>query len=294
MTTTAAVRIAAGLGLLASLLSFATAGTQEPASAATAWVKDPRYWPTPVMDTAPPVLPAFARERAVLVFSKTNGFRDSAQIDAANAALVAMLEARRWDALVSENAAIFHPAALARFDVVVLNSISGNVFTPAQRDAFRHWIEAGGGVVALHGAGGDLRYDWDWYVDTLLGAQFIGHTSKPEQFVDATVLVADTTHPAMRALPPAWRREDEWYAFDRVPDGPGTRILARLDEDSYAPPPGQRMGDHPVIWTRCIARGRLFYSALGHKAETYAEPLHLRMIDDAIAWAAQTPRDHCQ
>ena len=256
------------------------------------YVKDPRHWPTPVMDTLPPELPAFGREHAVLVFSKTNGFRDDAQIQAANAALRTLAEARGWDVFVTGNAAVFNPDALARFDVVVLNSTSGDTFLPTQRDAFRHWLEQGGGLLALHGAGGDPRYDWRWYVDTVLGAQFIGHTYSP-QFQQGVVEVAEPAHPAMRPLPARWQREEEWYAFDRVPSGHGTRILARLDEGSYAPEPGQRMGDHPVVWTRCIGQGRVFYSALGHKAETYSEPLHLRMIDGALGWAAEARRDGC-
>jgi len=263
------------------------------AAAPSGWVPNPLYWPTPVMDHEPPALPDFARGPAVLVFSKTNGFRDGEQIEAANAAIVSLLDARGRDSFASENAAVFNAAALAKFDVVVLNSISGNVFTDPQREAFRAWIEAGGGVVALHGSGGDTRYDWRWYVETVIGAQFIGHTNAPTQFQEAAVLVDAPDHPAMQGLPREWRRTDEWYAFDRVPSGHGTRVLARLDEDSYAPPPEQRMGEHPVIWTRCIGRGRVFYSALGHKAGTYAEPLHLRMIDNAIAWATDTPRDAC-
>ncbi|KAF1685324.1 hypothetical protein B1992_12375 [Pseudoxanthomonas broegbernensis] len=281
---------AALAGVVAPVASHA-AQPAEPAPAP--YVKDPRYWPAPVMDTVPPALPDFAGEHAVLIFSKTNGFRDDAQIQAANAALSAMTAAKGWDGFVSENAAVFNPQALARFDVVVLNSTSGNLFSADQRQAFRRWIEQGGGLVALHGAGGDPRYDWEWYVETVLGAQFIGHTSKPKQFQDAVVLVGDRAHPAMRALPERWRRRDEWYAFDRVPSGHGTRVLARLDEDSYAPAPEQRMGDHPIVWTRCIGQGRVFYSALGHEARTYAEPLHLQMIDGALSWAAKARRHGC-
>lgn len=257
------------------------------------FVKDPRFWPTPVMDTEPPQLPRFVREHAVLIFSKTNGFRDDEQIKAANAALKAIADAKKWDGYVSENAAVFNPQALANFDVIVLNSTSGDIFTAGQRDAFRQWLEQGGGLVALHGAGGDHHYDWYWYVETVLGTQFIGHTSQPEQFQPAIVRIADREHPAMHSLPTEWRREDEWYAFDRVPSGHGTRILARLDEGSYNSSPEQRMGDHPIIWTRCIGRGRVFYSSLGHKAETYSEPLHLQMIGDALAWAAKAGHDGC-
>ncbi len=256
------------------------------------FVKTPPHWPTPVMDTVPPPLPAFVRDRAVLVFSKTNGFRDDAQIQAANQALRRLGEARGWDVYVSENAALFNPEALAKFDVVVLNSTSGDTFLPTQRDAFRHWLEQGGGLVALHGAGGDPHYDWRWYADTVLGARFIGHTYAP-QFQQGVVAVAEPGHPAMRPLPARWQREEEWYAFDRVPSGHGTRILARLDETTYEPDPKQRMGDHPVVWTRCIGTGRVFYSALGHQAATYAEPLHLAMIDGALGWAAQARTRGC-
>ncbi len=127
----------------------------------------------------------------------------------------------------------------------------------------------------------------------MLGARFIGHTYAPKQFQQGVVAVAEPDHPAMRPLPARWQREEEWYAFDRVPGGRGTRILARLDETTYEPDPKQRMGDHPIVWTRCIGKGRVFYSALGHKAETYAEPLHLQMIDGAIGWAADARSRGC-
>ncbi len=289
---TATLRVESGsLQGASAVLAISPAATAEPSPVPTA--RNPRYWPAPVMDSEPPPLPPFTRERAVLIFSKTNGYRHDEQIEASNALLVDIAEARGWDSLVSENAAVFNPEALARFDVIVLNSTSGDLFTAGQREAFRHWIEQGGGLVALHGAGGDHRYDWTWYVDVVLGAQFIGHTSSPKQFQQAVVRVEDRGHPAMRALPEEWRREDEWYAFDRVPSGYGTRILARLDEDSYEPPPEQRMGDHPIIWTRCVGRGGVFYSALGHKAEYFSEPLHVRMIDGALAWAAEARRNGC-
>jgi type 1 glutamine amidotransferase len=44
--------------------------------------------------------------------------------------------------------------------------------------------------------------------------------------------------------------------------------------------------DHPIIWSHCVGRGRSFYSALGHKGEYYAEPLHVELLEGAIAWAA--------
>lgn len=249
--------------------------------------RDPRNWPTPVVDTAPPTLPKL-RRGAVLVLSKTNGFRDPEQIAAAKAVIAGLVRQQRRDVFETENAAIANPRDLARFTTIVFNSTSGDIFTSDQRAAFKAWVERGGGVVLLHGAGGDPDYAWRWWPQTLIGAQFIGHTGRPKQFQQATIRV-DRTHPATRNLPAQWVRTEEWYSFDRIPAGHNTRILATVDEATYDPYPERvRMGDpHPVIWTRCIGRGRVFFSSLGHKAETYAEPLHRTLIAGAMRWAAK-------
>ncbi|WP_347304613.1 ThuA domain-containing protein (plasmid) [Croceibacterium sp. TMG7-5b_MA50] len=283
------------LSLLVATAQTAPAPSPAPAPApAPAPTRTGPNWPTPVMDQVPPELPDF-RPGAVLVLSKTNGFRDPAQIDAANGVLGQLVRDGDKDVFQTENAAIVNPRDLARFSTIVFNSTSGNIFTPEQRTAFRAWVEGGGGVVLLHGAGGDPEYDWDWWPDTLIGAQFIGHTGRPKQFQQAEVVVEDPSHPAMQGLPARWGRTDEWYSFDRVPTGHDTRILAVLDEDTYDLVPERiRMGaPHPIIWTRCIGRGRVFYSALGHKAETYEEPLHRAMIAGAIRWAAGDEGDGC-
>ncbi|WP_077228664.1 ThuA domain-containing protein [Sphingomonas hengshuiensis] len=294
MRSDRASRMAIAGAMLMAMAMPVAAQAQAAPQVPAPYVKDPRNWPTPVVDTVPPTLPAFKARHAVLVLSKTNGFRDDPQIRTANAALAALVRARGWDVFVTENAAVSNPAQLAKFDVIVLNSTSGDIFTEAQRAAFRGWLERGGGLVALHGAGGDHDYAWKWYQESLIGAVFMGHTARPKQFQQGTIHLAEPGHPILKGLPAAWTREEEWYAFDRVPSGAQTRILAWLDEDSYEPVPNQRMGaQHPIMWTRCIGRGRMVFSALGHKAETYGEPLHLRMIGNALDWAAVAKRQRC-
>lgn len=250
-----------------------------------------------VFETVPPVLPENMKRPAILVFSKTNGYRHEDAIPAANSMLTDMAEKRGWSLYQTENGAVFNPAQLAEFDAVVFNNVSGNVFTPEQRAALKAWIESGGGFVGIHGSGGDPSYKWQWYVQSLIGAQFIGHPMDP-QFQQATIHVEDRTHPATKDLPETWVRTDEWYSFEESARRDGVQVLATLDESTYSPVGfgGQdlKMGaDHPIVWWHCQGRGRALYSALGHQAEAYAEPLYRELLEGAIAWAARLEGTDC-
>lgn len=242
-----------------------------------------------VYERTPPALPAEIPRPAILVFSKTNGFRHEEAIPAANALFARFARDNKWGYFQTENGATLRPEILARFDAVVFNNVSGDVFTPEQRQALRSFIENGGGFVGVHGSGGDMSYDWRWYVEHLIGAQFIGHPMGP-QFQRATVRVEDRTHPATIGLPETWQRTDEWYSFESSPRAKGYHILAALDERTYSPkgPMGQdlRMGkDHPVAWWHCTGRGRVLYSAMGHQAAAYSEPGYRTMLLGAVRWA---------
>jgi type 1 glutamine amidotransferase len=69
----------------------------------------------------------------------------------------------------------------------------------------------------------------------------------------------------------------------------GAHILVTIDETSYQPFDGVRdirMGDHPIAWTRCVGKGRSFYSAIGHRPEVYSDPNAAALLEGGIAWAA--------
>ena len=129
----------------------------------------------------------------VLIYSKTNGFREEAAIQASNTALAAIAHERNWPYFVTENGAVMNKEQLAKFKVVVWNNNSGDTLNADQREAFKTWMENGGSYVGTHGAGGDPVYnppngrsslaDWPWYIETLVGAQFTSHS--PQQFGDA-------------------------------------------------------------------------------------------------------------
>ena len=47
----------------------------------------------------------------------------------------------------------------------------------------------------IHGAGDNSHKDWDWYVKSIIGTNFIGHPMDP-QFQKATMRIEDKAHPA--------------------------------------------------------------------------------------------------
>jgi len=245
-----------------------------------------------VYETVAPELPVDLPRPAVLVFSKTSAFRHGPAIDAANAMFREMARERGWGLYLTESGAIFNPSQLARFDVVVWNNVTGEVLTADQKAAFQQYLAAGGGYLGIHGAGdGSAAKNWPWYMRELIGARFIGHIGWPGTAV-ASVHVSDPSHLIMQGLPSSWSHEEEWYSFDRSVRDKGFRVLATVDERTYRPRgllfDDLRMGgDHPVVWSRCVGKGRALYSAFGHRPEAFAEPQHRLMLGNAITWAAQ-------
>ena len=195
----------------------------------------------------------------VLVFSRTTAYRHAPAIDAGRAALE-----DRFDARVTDDPSAFED--LGDVDVVVLLQTNGpGVLRGEQRAAFERWVRAGGGVVAIHAAANADR-DWAFYGDLLGGARFRDHRQGPLQ--RETVLVEP--HPATEGLPRRWVRSDEWYRFE---PGPAGNVVATVDGD-------------PMAWWTEVDRGRALYTALGHAAAAWDEPLYRRHVFAAVSWAA--------
>ena len=281
--------------VLPDMAKFEAALAKVPVTRADRVARCARYDSVPPRLATPAARPGAPR---VLLFEKINGFKDTPSVNAAHAALEAMAQRKGWALVTTDKGSAFTPAILRRFDAVIWNNISGDVLTLTQRRAFQNWMQAGGGFVGIHGSAGDPVYFWDWYVDSLLGARFAGHPLNP-QFQTATVRLDDKTHPAGQGLPASWEMNEEWYSFKNNPRASGSRIIATLDETTYSPQGGPgmnlRMGaDHPIAWSRCIGRGRMFYSAIGHRPERYADAVYVQMLEQAVGWAADKSGGDCK
>ena len=223
----------------------------------------------------------------ILLFEKITGFKDTPSVEAAHAGFAAIAARKQWAIAATDKGGAFNAKTLRQFDVVIWNNISGDALTVSQRKALQSYLKGGGGFVAVHGSAGDPAYFWDWYADTLIGARFKAHPMNP-QFQPARVAV-DATHPLAAGLPAEWTMTDEWYSFRTNPRLAGAKVVLTLDESSYSPvgpmDSDLRMGDHPLAWTNCVGKGRMFYSAIGHLPETYSHPQHVALLESAVQWA---------
>jgi type 1 glutamine amidotransferase len=248
-------------------------------------------FPSHAHETTPPQIPLELRSPAVLLFTKTNSFRHKEGIEAGVQTIEALAEKRGWALFHTENSAVFNNDDMARFDVVMSLNTSGDILSGTQQGVFQDWLQAGGGWVGVHSAGDGSHQDWPWYVQNLIGANFTAHILGP-QLQTADVINEMPAHRVMRHLPNQWLHEEEWYSWEESPRGKGFTILARIDEDSYTPVQKAfgrevdlRMGDHPVVWARCVGLGRSVYSALGHSAAAYASVEHQLLLEAAILWS---------
>ena len=225
--------------------------------------------------TLPAALPA--APGSVLVFTRTEGFHHDS-IEAGVAMLRALSLGHGWTLEVSDDAAVFSPARLADVRVVVWLNTTGDVLDAAQQDAFRAWLESGGGYLGIHAAA-DSEYGWPWYGQMLGNSAWFESHPAPQP---ARVRREDSQHPSTLHLPDSFVLDDEWYNFRANPRSVAT-VLLSLDESSYLPGEGA-MQDHPISWSRAQGAGRVWYTGMGHSVAVYDDPRFVAHVAGGVRW----------
>ena len=238
---------------------------------------------------------------ATLIFSATTDWRHDSGIAGASAFWAREADENGSGLYTTEDARVFTPDFLEKFDVIIMNSATGDVLTSAQQDAIQAFVETGGGLIAQHAMGdSSLAGFWPWW-ETQLGTEFISHPADP-QFQTADVVTLAANHPVMEGLGAKFSHSDEWYSFTGPVSG-DVVVLAGLDESTYSPfnkvygVEDLRMGpepsDHPIIWAKCPGEGKIVYSALGHKADAYDSEPHKTVLRNAMQWVRSEGNTGC-
>lgn len=152
---------------------------------------------------------------------------------------------------------------------------------PAQSQAVADAVAAGVGLAGCHGGMCDaFRNDVLWQFMT--GAQWVAHPGNDG--VAYQVRITDPAHPLVAGIADFAVRTEQYYLHV----DPAVKVHAVCD---FPVSPGPHAANGPVAmpvaFTKMWGQGRVYYNALGHKAEVIAQgPAH-EMIRRGLLWAAR-------
>ena len=185
-----------------------------------------------------------------------------------------------WDALNEANLR----------DVRVVIWLNDMPRTAAQRQAFEHYMEGGGGWLGFHVSGFGNPAAWPWFTAFMGGGRF---SASNWPALPARVNADDPTHPILKGVPATFVAPiNEWYSWTPSPRvNPDVKVLLTLDASNF--PLGIKNtlngGDIPVAWIN--TRYRMVYANYGHGDQIYSTPILPAMIDNCLRWLLSPPRD---
>jgi len=122
---------------------------------------------------------AWAQNPKVLIFCKTAAYHHNS-IAAGIVAIQKLGAENKFDVDTTTDAKKFTPENLKQYAALIFLSPTSYpnrpVFDTVEKDAFKHFIEAGNGFVGIHSAT-DFGYDFAWY-GGLVGGYFFRAPSK--------------------------------------------------------------------------------------------------------------------
>jgi type 1 glutamine amidotransferase len=205
------------------------------------------------------------------------------------------------------------PEYLARFDALMLMTNGNLPLTEAQKRSIVDYVRNGKALVGVHCATLTL-YDYPAFGEVLGGyyRRSIVPTTRIGQSNRGVLKVEDRTHPATKMLGASWPLAEEFYQFGTAVWDPArptenvsqvgrlqiplaftrdrVHVLLSLDTEQMdltgLGPEIVKGGDYPQAWTRTFGRGRVFYTALGHRDDIWStDTLFRAHVTGGIRWA---------
>jgi hypothetical protein len=226
---------------------------------------------------APTALAAPAPKK-LLVVTVTKGFRHVDSIPVAEEVLGELaqksgrftLDYARTDAELQQKTT---SEALKGYDGVVFASTTGDL-PLADRDAFLPWLASGKAFIGMHAAT-DTFHNFPPFIE-MIGAEFKTHGPQ----VEVECLVEDAKHPATKTLGRGVSVFDEIYQFKSY-DRQKLHGLLALDRH----PNTREPGDFPIAWCKRYGKGRVFYTALGHRPDVWRKGWYQEHVLGGILYA---------
>lgn len=209
-----------------------------------------------------------AEPKRLLVVTATKGFRHSS-IPTAEKVIAALGQDSgvfqvdyvrggpdgKDDAEVREKMA---PENLKKYDGVIFANTTGNLAIP-DKEYFLEWLKSGKAFVGMHSCS-DTYHEYPPFIQ-MLGGEFLTHHEQ----VKVTCVNQSPDHPANHHLDGGqYVVFDEIYLFKNFQRD---QVHGLLGLDTH--PNKGFPGDFPISWCREYGKGRVFYTALGHREDVW-------------------------
>lgn len=264
------------------------------------------------------VLPTQAAPKhRLLFFTKSSGFEHEViswkkgKPSFAEKIFIEIGEKQGWEFEFSKDGSKFSPEYLKGFDAVIFYTTgvlttAGTDKEPPMSDAGKQalfdYVKNGGGFIGLHSAtdsfhtNGEAQKGPDRYVNhgkeadpyiCFIGGEFIIHGAQQV----ATNKVIDPSFPGFAKAGDSFSFHEEWYSLkDFNPDIHALTVIdaPKMKGPMYDRPP------YPTTWARTEGKGRVYYTAMGHRDDIWTNPTYQEILIGAIQWTtgdvkAETP-----
>jgi uncharacterized protein len=258
---------------------------------------------------------ASAAPKKILFFTKSSGFEHSViswkngQPSFAEKVLRELGQKNGWEFTFSKDGSKFSPEYLAQFDAVFFYT-TGDLcsegtdkqppMTPAGKQALFDYVRGGKGFIGTHSATDTFHTDNeskkgpDRYANhgknadpyaCFIGGEFIIHGAQQV----ATNRVIDPKFPGFENVGDSFAFQEEWYSLkDFAPDDHALTVIdaPHMKGPMYERPP------YPNTWARQEGKGRVWYTALGHREDVWTNPTFQQILVGGIKWAlGEVPAD---
>jgi type 1 glutamine amidotransferase/sugar phosphate isomerase/epimerase len=216
------------------------------------------------------------KARKLLIFDLNVGYGGHPSAKTANLAFTLMgAKTGAFEAVVSQDPAVFKPETLKQFDAVFLNNNVGNLFEdPALRQSLLEFVYGGGGLMGVHGTSvaftrwtEGAKEDWLEFA-IMLGTRGAFHRANTEHVF---IKLDDPENPVNRCFGGKdFEFRDEFFRPQGTYSRHRNRVLLSFDTDKtdLKNQPRDRCyredNDYAIAWLRQYGRGRVFYSTIAH------------------------------
>lgn len=171
---------------------------------------------------------------------------------------------------------------LSDYNIVIWCNYSPS--NEADREAFRRYMENGGGWLGFHAAAyNDKNTKWAWFNEFLGCGVFLCNNWPPQPVL---VDVEAKHHAVTKNLPKSYvAPASEFYQWDPSPrSNKNVSVLESISKKNY--PLGikdvVRWGDFPIVWTN--NNYRMIYLNMGHGDEIFIDATQNLLITNAFRW----------